>query len=62
MQDGAYLYICGDATSMAPDVLKEIKSLYQEKTGSNEQEAENWIKEMTDQRRYQVDIWANSFI
>lgn len=62
IQDGAYIYICGDATSMAPAVLKEITDLYQEKTGSSAQEAENWIKELTDQHRYQVDIWASSSV
>ena len=62
IQDGAYIYICGDATCMAPAVLKEITDLYLEKTGSSAQEAENWIKELTDQHRYQVDIWASSSV
>ncbi|MFL5659795.1 MAG: cytochrome P450 [Ktedonobacteraceae bacterium] len=58
IQDGANIYICGDASKMAPDVKKAFASIYQEKTGKNEQEANQWLDELTAQSRYLVDVWG----
>jgi cytochrome P450 / NADPH-cytochrome P450 reductase len=57
IQNGAYIYICGDATRMAPDVQRTFTGIYQEKTHKSEQEAKAWLDELVSQRRYQVDIW-----
>ena len=58
IQQGAIVYICGDASKMAPDVRKAFASLYQEKTGKSEQEANQWLDELTAEDRYLVDVWG----
>src|SRR5207248_1949521 len=47
IEQGAIIYICGDASKMAPDVRKAFSSIYQEKTGKSEQEANKWLDELT---------------
>lgn len=60
IQDGATIYICGDASKMAPDVRKAFASIYQEKTHKSEQEANHWLDELTAENRYLVDVWGTS--
>ena len=59
IQDGATIYVCGDASKMAPDVRKTFATLYQEKTGRTVQEAEQWLNTLTAEKRYCVDVWGN---
>ena len=59
LQDGAVIYVCGDASKMAPDVRKTFAAIYQEQTGKSADSAEQWLKQMTDEQRYQVDVWGN---
>ena len=35
LQDGAVIYVCGDASKMAPDVRKTFAAIYQEQTGKS---------------------------
>ena len=58
IEQGAIIYICGDASKMAPDVRKAFASIYQEKTGKSEQEANIWLDELTSNNRYLVDVWG----
>ncbi len=58
LQDGAIVYICGDTTHMVPDVRKTFARVYQEKTGKSEQEANQWLDDLTVKNRYMVDIWG----
>jgi cytochrome P450/NADPH-cytochrome P450 reductase len=60
IEHGASIYICGDASSMAPDVRKTISEIYQEKVAKSEQEANQWINDMISQQRYQVDVWSGN--
>lgn len=59
IQQGATIYVCGDASKMAPDVRRTLASIYQEQMGTSEQEAEQWLKELSSQGRYLVDVWGN---
>jgi cytochrome P450/NADPH-cytochrome P450 reductase len=59
LQDGAVIYVCGDASKMAPDVRKTFTAIYQEKTGERAEDAEQWLQQMTDAQRYLVDVWGN---
>lgn len=59
LQDGASIYICGDANKMAPDVRKTFAAIYQEKTGQTAQEAEQWLEALVANNRYLVDVWGN---
>jgi cytochrome P450/NADPH-cytochrome P450 reductase len=60
IQEGAVIYVCGDAGRMAPDVEKGFVALYQEKSGTSEQEAEAWMEELKASHRYLVDVWPRS--
>ncbi|GAB4436743.1 MAG: hypothetical protein OHK0026_01840 [Rhodocyclaceae bacterium] len=58
IEQGAVLYVCGDASRMAPDVRRTLGAIYREKTGADEAAAERWLNEITAQNRYLVDVWA----
>jgi cytochrome P450/NADPH-cytochrome P450 reductase len=62
IQQGAIIYVCGDASSMAPDVRKAFADIYSEKTHTGEtgprpQEAEQWLDDLSASDRYLVDVW-----
>ncbi len=59
IQDGAVIYVCGDASKMAPDVRKMFAAIYQEKTGKTTQESEQWLNTLVSEKRYLVDVWGN---
>ncbi len=61
LQDGASVYVCGDASKMAPDVRRTFASIYQEKMGATIQEAEQWLNTLTSEKRYLVDVWGNYY-
>jgi cytochrome P450/NADPH-cytochrome P450 reductase len=58
LEQGASIYVCGDASQMAPDVQQAFKEIYREKTGKSEQEAEQWLSELMDEDRYLIDVWG----
>lgn len=60
LQDGAIIYVCGDASRMAPDVRRTFAAIYSEKTGASLADAEQWLNELTAQNRYLVDVWASN--
>ena len=55
---GGVVYVCGDASRMAPDVRRAFAAIHQEKTGSDAAGAEQWLDGLTAQNRYLVDVWA----
>jgi cytochrome P450/NADPH-cytochrome P450 reductase len=60
IQEGAVVYLCGDASRMAPEVEKAFVALYRDKTGAGEQEAAAWMKEFKASQRYRVDVWPRN--
>jgi cytochrome P450/NADPH-cytochrome P450 reductase len=60
LEAGAVVYVCGDASRMAPDVRRTFAAIVREKTGRNEKEAEQWMNDLTAQNRYLVDVWASN--
>ena len=60
IQDGAVIYVCGDASRMEPDVRKAFAAIYQAKTGDSEQQAADWLDQMTGANRYLADVWAGA--
>ncbi|HEY0321554.1 MAG TPA: cytochrome P450 [Pyrinomonadaceae bacterium] len=60
LEAGAVIYVCGDASRMAPDVGRTVAAVYSEKTGASGAAAERWLNEMTTQNRYLVDVWSSS--
>lgn len=60
IEDGAVIYVCGDASRMEPDVRKAFIAIYQAKTRASEQQAEDWLDQMTHADRYLADVWAGA--
>jgi cytochrome P450/NADPH-cytochrome P450 reductase len=55
--DGA-IYICGDASKMAPDVRRAFATIYMSKTGADEPAAEAWLNDLAAAGSYIADVWA----
>lgn len=59
LQEGAVVYVCGDASRMAPDVRQTFADIFQNKTGGTAGEAETWLTELAAGERYLLDVWAS---
>ncbi|OBT16367.1 sulfite reductase [NADPH] flavoprotein, alpha-component [Vibrio sp. UCD-FRSSP16_10] len=57
LQDGAYLYVCGDAERMAKDVQTTLLDIAQQQGGLSSESAEEWLKDLRKQKRYQRDVY-----
>jgi len=58
LQDRATVFVCG-STRMADGVRGVLADLYQERTGSTAEAAEDWLRGLSEQHRYLVDVWAS---
>ncbi|MGA9718304.1 MAG: sulfite reductase subunit alpha [Acidobacteriaceae bacterium] len=57
LNDGAYFYVCGDATRMAKDVDRALRRIAQEQSGHSQDAADEYVENLKEQRRYQRDIY-----
>ncbi|WP_185962487.1 assimilatory sulfite reductase (NADPH) flavoprotein subunit [Vibrio furnissii] len=57
LQDGAYVYICGDATRMAKDVHEALIVIGQQQGGLSREKAEEYFNELRKAKRYQRDVY-----
>jgi sulfite reductase (NADPH) flavoprotein alpha-component len=57
LQEGAYLYVCGDATRMAKDVHEALILVAEQQGGLNREKAEEFINELRKAKRYQRDVY-----
>lgn len=57
LEEGAYLYVCGDAQHMAPDVHAALLKVGMEHGGLDEEAAGEFVLELQQQRRYQRDVY-----
>ncbi len=60
LQQEAIVYVCGDASRMAPDVRRAFADVFQERTGASEADAQAWLSGLTASHRYMEDIWASA--
>ncbi|MEU6096973.1 cytochrome P450 [Streptomyces sp. NPDC047079] len=58
IQDGAYIYVCGDGRRMAPAVREALAAIYREKTGADDETAQRWLAQLEADERYQQDVFA----
>ena len=57
LNDGAHLYICGDANRMAKDVQLALIEIVQQYGGKTAGEAQHYLDELRVAKRYQKDVY-----
>jgi sulfite reductase (NADPH) flavoprotein alpha-component len=57
LSDGAYLYLCGDAERMAPDVDAAIHAVAEEHGGLSKEAAVEYVANLRTQKRYRRDVY-----
>lgn len=57
INDGAHLYVCGDASRMARDVDAALVRIVAEQGGMSDEDASAFLKTLTHERRYQRDVY-----
>jgi sulfite reductase (NADPH) flavoprotein alpha-component len=57
LQDGAHLYVCGDADRMAPDVHQALLDVATTHGGKSPDDAEAWLRALAAEGRYARDVY-----
>jgi sulfite reductase (NADPH) flavoprotein alpha-component len=57
LQDGASIYVCGDASRMAKDVDHTIHAIAQQQGNMNKEAAAEYVTTLKDQHRYHRDVY-----
>lgn len=57
LDNGAYLYVCGDAKKMAPSVEATLYSILGTEKNLALQEAKNYLKSLRKEKRYLLDVY-----
>lgn len=57
IQEGAYLYVCGDATRMAKDVHEALVEVVERQGKMSRDDAEEFINDLRKAKRYQRDVY-----
>ena len=57
IQEGAYFYVCGDASRMAKDVNAALIQIASQEGGMEEAEATKYVKQLQKEKRYQRDVY-----
>lgn len=57
LQDGAHVYVCGDAARMAPDVDEALRTIVQRHGGMPADAAAEYVRALAGDKRYVRDIY-----
>ncbi len=57
LQEGAHVYVCGDATQMAPDVQTALLEVIAQEGGKYPEQAQEYLHELQATKRYQRDVY-----
>jgi sulfite reductase (NADPH) flavoprotein alpha-component len=57
LQDGAHIYVCGDAQFMAPDVERALLEIIQRHGDVSDEQAAEYLLQLQRERRYQKDVY-----
>ncbi len=57
LQEGAFLFVCGDAKKMAKEVEQTLLKIISEKGNKSEEESKSFIKELRRSGRYVRDVY-----
>jgi sulfite reductase (NADPH) flavoprotein alpha-component len=57
LEEGAQIYVCGDATHMAPDVHSALAGIVETRGGLSHEAANEYLSELQRDRRYLLDVY-----
>jgi sulfite reductase (NADPH) flavoprotein alpha-component len=57
LQEGASVYVCGDASRMAKDVNAAIRKIAEQEGGMSQEQADEYMAHLKDQHRYHRDVY-----
>ncbi|MGB0373277.1 MAG: assimilatory sulfite reductase (NADPH) flavoprotein subunit [Opitutales bacterium] len=57
LEEGAYFYVCGDASRMAKDVNTALINIVAKEGGKSIEDATKYVKELQKAKRYQRDVY-----
>ena len=57
LQEGAHLYVCGDAGSMAPDVDRALREVIAQHGALSTDQVDEYVLQLQRERRYQKDVY-----
>jgi sulfite reductase (NADPH) flavoprotein alpha-component len=57
LSNGAYFYVCGDASAMAPDVNAALLDVVREHGNMDADDAQSWLADLTADGRYLRDVY-----
>lgn len=57
IEEGAFLYVCGDAFRMAKDVDRTLHTILESEGGMSEEDASAYLQKLKDDHRYQRDVY-----
>lgn len=57
LQQGAYLYVCGDASKMAKDVHQALLTVVSQQGSLTQTQAQQYLNELRNNKRYQKDVY-----
>ncbi len=57
LEEGAYFYVCGDATDMAADVHAALEGIVRQHGGRSAEDARDYVSRLQQQGRYQRDVY-----
>lgn len=57
LQDGAHVYVCGDANYMAKDVHEALLTIAEQQGKYSREQAEQYLNELRKNKRYQRDVY-----
>jgi sulfite reductase (NADPH) flavoprotein alpha-component len=57
LSNGAYFYVCGDASAMAPDVNAGLLDVAREQGNMDADDAQAWVSDLTADGRYLRDVY-----
>ena len=57
LEQGAYFYVCGDASAMAPDVHQALIDVVQKGGGKSLEAATEYVANLREEKRYRRDVY-----
>ncbi|WP_111976963.1 assimilatory sulfite reductase (NADPH) flavoprotein subunit [Algibacillus agarilyticus] len=57
LENGAYFYVCGDASRMAKDVHDALVTIVEQQGNKSREDAEAYVTELRKNKRYQRDVY-----